>query len=304
VITPLAGLRTYLEPEVEVLYAAGRSLREATTVASMADAVVCIAGYTHSDEGEYVSEMLGIGGDRLHLTLHPEDIGLIEAVTGINADTSVVLIGGSAIMMERWRHGVPAILHAFYVGMEGGTALARILFGEANPSAKLPFTIPTDEDHLPSFDRSAEAVQYDLYHGYTRLDKEGHEPAFAFGFGLSYTTFKLANAAFAVQGDQIEAAVDVTNTGPRAGAQVVQFYVGFENSDWDRPLKLLRGFTRIDLEPGESTKAVITCPVDKLRWYNPESRRWELEEMVYQASIGTSSRAQDRLAGSFTLAGE
>jgi beta-glucosidase len=98
----------------------------------------------------------------------------------------------------------------------------------------------------------ATQVTYDLYHGYTRLDKAGHKPAFAFGYGLSYTTFGLENPNFVVEGDHIVASVDVTNTGERVGDVVVQFYVGFENSAVDRPMKLLRGFKRVTLEPGET----------------------------------------------------
>jgi beta-glucosidase len=185
--------------------------------------------------------------------------------------------------------------------MEGGTAIARILFGDVNPSGKLPFTIPTDPSHLPEFDRNAEHVEYGLYHGYTKLEEEGNQPAFAFGFGLSYTTFELSNPQFSAEGDQIFAAVDVTNTGQVFGQEVVQFYVGFENSAVDRPKKLLRGFKKVGLVPGETKRIVIGCPIDKLRWYNPETGSWELERMVYQAHIGTSSRPEDLLSGTFSL---
>lgn len=303
VVTPMAGLKAYLEPGVKVLYSSGKNIEEAATVASMADAALCVVGYTHSDEGEYVNELLNIGGDRDELGLHAEDVKLVKAVAKISAKTAVVLVGGSAIMMEEWREGVPAILHAFYGGMEGGTALARILFGEVNPGGKLPFSIPAYEDHLPAFDKKAIKAEYDLYHGYTKLEKEGHAPAFAFGFGLSYTTFSLANASFSVQGDQVEAAVDVTNTGQQAGDQVVQFYVGFENSAVDRPNKLLRGFERVSLEPGQRKRVATGCPLDKLRWYNPKSGQWQLEEIEYKAYIGSSSRAEDLLIGAFRLPG-
>ena len=175
------------------------------------------------------------------------------------------------------------------------------MFGEVNPGGKLPFSIPTDAAHLPEFDKNALHVEYDLWHGYTKLEKEGHEPAFAFGFGLSYTTFSQSNAAFAVEGDQVRASLEVQNTGERAGEQVVQFYVGFENSAVPRPKKLLRGFKRVHLEPGESKTVVISCPVQKLRWYNPATPGWELEEMEYQAFIGCSSRDEDLLQGTFVI---
>jgi beta-glucosidase len=183
--------------------------------------------------------------------------------------------------------------------MEGGTAIANVLFGITNPGGKLPFSIPVDENHLPDFDKNALSVTYDGYHGYTRLEKDGIEPAFAFGFGLSYTTFEQEDAAFQAVNGQIRASVKVTNTGDRPGDQVIQFYVGFLNSAVDRPKKLLRGFQRVHLTPGETKTVVIVCPIDKLRWYNPATSSWELEKMEYQAYIGSSSRAADLLGGSF-----
>jgi beta-glucosidase len=228
-------------------------------------------------------------------------VKLIRSIAPLNKNTVVVLIGGSAIMMEEWKAAVPAILHAFYPGMEGGTAIAKALFGDVNPSGKLPFTIPTDLCHLPDFDRNAEHVEYGLYHGYTKLEKEGHQPAFAFGFGLSYTTFELSDPDFAVQGDRIIARATVKNTGKVFGEEVVQLYVGFEDSSVDRPEKLLRGFKKVGLKPGETKEVVITCPIDRLRWYNPETGSWELENMIYQAYIGTSSCAEDLLSGTLPL---
>lgn len=299
VVTPLAGLKKVLGPSVQVLYHNGKKLDEAKKVAAAADAVVCVVGYTHHDEGEYMGP--GSAGDRDQLGLHAKDVDLIKAVAPANKHTVVVLIGSSAILMEEWKASVPAIVHAFYPGMEGGTAIARVLFGEVNPGGKLPFSIPTDIHHLPAFDKNADHVEYDRYHGYTRLEKEGNRPAFAFGYGLSYTTFSQANAMFAVQGDLIEAAVDVTNTGERSGDQVLQLYVGFENSLVDRPRKLLCGFQRVSLQPGETKRVVLTCPVERLRWYNEASSSWELEAMEYQAFIGCSSQEEDLLQGAFSL---
>jgi beta-glucosidase len=299
VVTALAGLKKVLGLSVKVRYHNGNKLDEAKGVAAAADAVVCVVGYTHRDEGEYMG--FGLSGDRDQLGLHATDVDLLKAVAPANQHTVVVLIGSSAILMEEWKASVPAIVHAFYPGMEGGTAIARVLFGEVNPGGKLPFSIPTDIRHLPAFDKNAEHVAYDRYHGYTRLEKEGNVPAFAFGYGLSYTTWSCANVGFAVQGNQIEAAVDVTNTGERSGDQVLQLYVGFENSAVDRPKKLLCGFERVTLQPGETKRVVLTCPLERLRWYNESSSSWELEAMEYQAFIGCSSREEDLLQGSFSL---
>jgi beta-glucosidase len=304
IVTPLAGLKKLLEPSTQVLYSDGNDLGGARKVASESDAVVLVVGYTYRDEGEFIDFLGGLlrsGGDREDLGLHAREIELIKAVAPENKKVAVVLIGSNAILMEEWKGSVPAILHAFYPGMEGGTAIAKILFGDVNPGGKLPFTIPTDTRHLPDFDKNADHVEYDYYHGYTRLEKAGAEPAFAFGFGLSYTTFGQSNAAFSIQADQVQGVVDVTNTGHRTGDQVVQFYVGFENSAVDRPKKLLRGFKRVTLQPGEVNRVVIACPIQKLSWYNPATSSWELENMEYQAYIGSSSRDEDLLKGTFSL---
>lgn len=301
VVTPLQGLQRLLGEGVALRYCDGADVEAAKAAAAEADAVVFVVGYDHGDEGEFLSERTHIGGDRADLGLHADEIALIQAVAPANPRSAVVLIGGSAIMMEEWKALVPAILHAYYPGMEGGTAIAEILFGDVVPGGKLPFTIPTDAAHLPPFDRQAEAVTYDLYHGYTRLEKEGHEPAFAFGYGLSYTTFTQSEAAFAVVDDRVEASVQVTNSGPRAGDQVIQFYVGFENSAVDRQRKLLQGFQRVTLAPGETRRVTVTCPVEQLRWYDAAAAAWRLEQMTYSAYIGGSSRPQDLLRGEFTL---
>ena len=298
VITPLQGLQRVLGPSVEVVYQNGKNLRKARQAASEADAVIFVLGHTHKDEGEFI---LTVGGDRSSLGLHDDEVELLNAVAPINPNAAVVLIGGSAILMEEWKEDAPAILHAFYPGMEGGTAIARVLFGEVNPGGKLPFTIPTDPRHLPDFDIKARQVEYDLYHGYTRLERDGNKAAFAFGFGLSYTTFSQANARFTVNGGQVEARVDVTNTGERAGDQVVQFYVGFENSAVERQKKLLKGFRRVRLEPMETKTVVVVCPVERLRWYDPASSLWELEGMEYRGYVGCSSRGEDLLVGDFSL---
>jgi beta-glucosidase len=303
VVTPLEGLRRTLGKSVRIRYISGRNVAAARRLAAKADAVMVVVGNRHDDEGEFLSPVpfLKVGGDRASLRLKPEDAALIRAVAPVNPRTAVVLIGGSVFVMEEWKDAAPAILHAFYPGMEGGTALANVLFGMVNPGGKLPFTIPTDEAHLPPFDREATHVEYDMYHGYTRLEKAEQTPAFAFGYGLSYTTFQLADPQFAVAGDQVTASVTVTNTGARDGDEVVQLYIGFEGSAVERPKKLLRGFQRLSVPAGESRTVEIACPLASLRWYNLERQAWELERMTYQAYIGTSSRAQDLLARTISL---
>jgi beta-glucosidase len=303
VVAPLEGLRRTLGKSVRIRHVSGKNVGAARRLAAMADVVMVVVGNRHDDEGEFLSPVpfLKMGGDRASLRLKPEDAALIQVVAPVNPRTAVVLIGGGVFVMEEWKDTTPAILHAFYPGMEGGTALANVLFGHVNPGGKLPFTIPTDEAQLPPFDREATHVEYDLYHGYTRLEKAGQTPAFAFGYGLSYTTFQLSDPQFSVREDEVTASVTVTNTGARDGDEVVQFYVGFDGSAVERPKKLLRGFQRVSVPAGESRMVEITCPLTSLRWYNLERKAWELEDMTYQAYIGTSSRTEDLLAGTFNL---
>jgi beta-glucosidase len=288
-VSPMEGLRDFLGGSVEIRYADGSNLREAQALAAWADAAVLVAGYDHRDEGEYIEGQTGRGGDRDSLSLHTDEIELIRMAAGENKACAVVLVGGSAIMMEEWKDAVPAILMSWYGGMEGGTALARTLFGEANPGGKLPFVIPESARDLPFFDRNADTIEYGYYHGYTLFDKKSVKPAFPFGFGLSYTTFTFGSPKLTQEPDKLKVAVDVTNEGSRAGEEVVQLYVGAPESTIDRPVKLLRGFRRIFLKPGERTQVAFEVPLHTLAWYNPQRSAWELENTRYAVYLGSSS---------------
>jgi beta-glucosidase len=132
-------------------------------------------------------------GDRVPLALKPRDLTVVQAAASANPRTVVALVGGSVFTMEEWKSQVPAILMAWYFGMEGGHALARVLFGEVNPGGKMPLTTPKTDAQLPFFDEFADEIEYGPYHGYTLVDRTGEEPAFPFGFGLSYTTYAYSN---------------------------------------------------------------------------------------------------------------
>ncbi len=286
--------------EAEILYTDGTNLEEAKKAASEADAVVFTVGYNHDDEGEFVTEnakdnYLGAkGGDRKEsLGLHKEDVVLLQEVGLINPRSVVILIGGNTIMMTEWYDKIPAILMAYYPGMEGGTALAEILFGEVNPSGKLPFVIPVRETDLPQMDWEAKNQYYEYYHGYTRLEKNKIKPFLPYGFGLSYTSFEVFQLQTEVTEDTLIASVKVKNSGTRTGTEVIQLYVGFENSSVDRPIKQLRGFERITLKSQEIGTLQITCPLEKLKYYNPLERQWVLESMEYIVYVGTSSDNRD-----------
>ncbi|PKO05739.1 MAG: hypothetical protein CVU41_09945 [Chloroflexi bacterium HGW-Chloroflexi-3] len=138
------------------------------------------------------------------------------------------------IMLDEWAKNIPGILYSWYAGMEGGTALAHILFGEFNPSGKLPFSIPASVEHLPYFSSTDKEITYDLYHGYTLLDKNGHQPAYPFGFGLSYTRFVYSDLSVFMKDDRLEVSVTVCNTGERDGEEAVQVYVGKPDSKVER----------------------------------------------------------------------
>jgi beta-glucosidase len=308
VVTPLEGLRK-AAPDTEIIFCDGSDLTDAKQAAKAADAVVFVVGLDYNDEGEFI-ENLGSGagdfdaegGDRkISLGLHADEIALINAVAPENRNSAVVLIGGNMLMITEWMDQVSSILMAYYPGQEGGTALAEILFGDVNPSGKLPFVLPYRESDLPQVNWNTTNQWYDYYHGYAKLDKEGAEPLRHYGFGLSYTTFEVSGASFSVDGDTVIGRCTVKNTGDREGAEVIQLYIGFKNSTVDRPVKLLRGFKRVNLKPGESAAVKISCPVEKLQWYNPKTAAFELEHMSYNAYIGTSSSEKDLLQGCFTL---
>ena len=220
VITPLAGLRAALEPlGVEVLHDDGAQRDRAAALAATADAALVVAGYDYHDEGEFLSGALApelrrllprppipmipkallafarmsrgtsdlsTGGDRRSLTLHDDEEALILSVAAANSRTVVALVCGSAVLMERWRHAVPAILIVWYAGMEAGHALADIVLGKKSPTGRLPVAIPTSADHLPSFDPDAVVAHYDELHGQALLDHLGVPAAYPYGFGLSY----------------------------------------------------------------------------------------------------------------------
>jgi len=294
IITPLQGIKRFSGEYINILYHDGSDLEDVKNLVASADAAVIIVGYTYKDEGESIP-LIKRGGDRINLGLKSEEIELIKVVSEIKFNSVIVLVGGSAIIMEEWKNVVPSIIMAWYSGMEGGTALANILFGKVNPSGKLPVSIPKDPADLPFFDRNADEIEYGYYHGYTLMDKKKCEPAFPFGFGLSYTNYNYKNLQAKTTVDSIIASVTVSNIGSIAGEEIAQLYIGFENSAVDRPLKILRGFKKIPLEPDESKTISIEVKKKDLAWYNPETKSWEIEDMKYSIYVGSSSSANDLL---------
>lgn len=311
VITPLEGIQNALDGLAQVEYYDGTDIGVVLEAVKSADAVLLVVGYRFNDEGEYVindpskeGAVAKEGGDRATLQLKEEDEKLILELSKAHPKCIVSIVGGSAVVMENWRESVPSILMSWYAGMEGGTALANILFGEVNPSGKLPFTIPVDENQLPPFDPFIKEIQYGYYHGYTLFDKENLEPAFPFGFGLSYTNYRYDNLNIinpSISGNEsLVAEIEVTNTGSRAGEEVIQLYIGFENSGIDRPVKLLRGFQKVELQAGETQRVKFEIKAEELAWYNPETKGWQIEEIDYTVYVGSSSALADLSSDSFS----
>jgi len=223
------------------------------------------------------------------LTLSSADEALIQAVTAANPRTIVAVMAGSAVITEKWREAAAAILMLWYPGQEGGTALANILLGKSNPSGRLPCTFPRRAEDLPPFDRDARTAVYDLWHGYRKLERDGVAAAFPFGFGLSYTTFEYTELRVEQEtlaaADTIRTTVRVSNTGTRAGDEIVQLYVRALDSKVERARRELKAFSRLHVEAGAFAQAVLQIPVAELAYYDVE-RGWVVEPGRYLLIAG------------------
>jgi beta-glucosidase len=217
------------------------------------------------------SEGFSVGGDRRSLRLLDHDAALVHAVAATNPRTVVVVQAGSAVIMTDWVDEVAAVVQAWYGGAQAGPGLADVLVGDVVPSARLPFSIPADEDDLPPFDRDATSFRYDRWHGWWHLRRSGGAPAFPFGFGLSYTTFVLDDVAVVRDGEQVVATGVVRNTGARDGAEVVQVYAELPLDD--RPDRLV-GFTRVEVPAGGTAGFTVEVPFERLATRDPDSRTW------------------------------
>jgi beta-glucosidase len=291
VVTPLQGIEEAVGAGVTIDHVAKDVIESAdAAVIEAADAAIVVTGLTAEDEGEG----LIAAGDRVDLDLSAERIQLIKDVAAIHDRTIVVLEGGGAITMGGWLPDVEALLMVWYPGQMGGHAVADLLFGHANPSGKLPITFPTGLNQLPPFDNESLEVTYDYFHGYRYVDRNGSNPEFPFGFGLSYTTFTIDNLRSsqtqARTGDVVSFRAEVTNTGTVAGEEVVQLYVSYPGSSVERAERELKGFAKVVLDPGETRTVQIDLPVNSLAYYDVTQQAWALEGLEHEVHVGTSSR--------------
>jgi beta-glucosidase len=279
------------------------SMEDAVALATRSDVAIVLAGLTHEWESE--------GFDRPDMELVGEQVELIERVAAANPNTVVVLNTGSPITMN-WLDKVASVVQAWYPGQEAGNALADVLFGDVNPSGKLPTTFPKRLQDNPAFlnypgENGQVLYGEGIFVGYRYYEKKDIEPLFPFGYGLSYTTFAYRNLALGATEygpeDEIRVSVEVENTGSRSGQEAVQVYVRDVESSLMRPEKELKAFAKVMLEPGESQTVTFALGKDALSCYDPAQKRWVAEAGEFEVLVGSSS--QDiRLAGRFAFTGE
>ncbi|MEZ4591993.1 MAG: glycoside hydrolase family 3 C-terminal domain-containing protein [Chloroflexota bacterium] len=278
-------------------------MQAAVDAAAAADVAVIVAGLTREWESE--------GFDRVDMKLPGRQDELITRVAAANPNTVVVLNVGSPVEMP-WLEGVTAVLHQWYGGQDAGHALADVLFGDVNPSAKLPTTFPRrlqDNPAYINYPGENGQVQYGegIFVGYRYYDKTELAPLFPFGHGLSYTRFAYSNLQ--IDGDtfgpgsEIAVRVDVTNTGDRAGQEVVQLYVGDEEAKVVRPLQELKAFAKVALQPGETQTVTLTLNQQSLAFFDTAVHNWVTEPGRFTVRLGSSSR-DIRLAGAFNWVDE
>jgi beta-glucosidase len=307
-VTPLEGIRNRAGTGIQVTSALGvgmegedpaqdtpearaKALQEAIDVASKADVAVVVVGRYFKNEGE--------GFDVKTMDLPAGQDELIAAVEKANPHTIVVLNTGNPVTMTKWIDATPALLNMWFGGQEGGNALASILFGNASPSGKLPVSLPKRFEDSPAaknYPGKDLVVNYaeGIYVGYRYYDTKNVEPQFPFGFGLSYTTFEYSTLKVkpgkVAGGQPVEVSLQVRNTGKRAGAEVVELYVHDGHSKIDRPVHELKGFSRVELKPGEMKTVQMKLDQSAFSYWNPETKKWAAEPGAFEIQVGASSR--------------
>ena len=326
-ITPLEGLKRRIGDKAEIIYARGyvgdptgeyngvvtgqdltdnrtpeQLLQEALAAAREADVVLFFGGLNKSNHQDCEDT------DRESLDLPYGQNELIEALAKANPNMAVINISGTGVAMP-WAKDVDSILQAWYLGNETGNTLASVLLGDANPSGKLPYTYYASLDQcgahkmgeypghkgIDALGNEVWDMPYNegIYVGYRFTDKNKLKPTFPFGHGLSYTTFEYGKAgidkAEGSKDDEFTVTVPVTNTGDRTGKEVVQLYISDKKSSVDRPVKELKGFSKVELAPGETKEVSITVKGSDLGYFDAAKHAWVVEPGVFEALVGTSS---------------
>ena len=303
---PLEELRAGLGKGVDVRFAAGfvvaegeedgesEALRaEAVALAGECDHVVVFLGLPADAESE--------GFDRTHIKLPASQLSLVDALAELGKPLIVVLANGSVVQLSTWEHKVAAILECWLSGQAAGGAAADLLLGKANPSGKLAETIPLrleDNSSYLNFPGDPGVVHYGegIFIGYRAYDKCHQSVSYPFGFGLSYTTFEISDVQAPVDGSvaggdlAVKVSASVTNTGSVAGAEVVQVYVRDVESTVRRPVRELKGFSKVTLQPGESQTVTITLAERAFAFWSTQRSRWAVEAGEFEIAVGTSSR--------------
>ncbi len=270
---------------------------EAVRMAKDVDFVIFVGGMNKSNGQDCE------GTDRASLELPYNQNNVVSAIVKVNPNLIFVNIAGSPVTMP-WLNSVPAVIQAWFIGSEAGNAIADILSGDVNPSGKLPLTFPAKLEDVgahsvgeyvckPSFKVVDVEYKEDILVGYRWFDTKKIKPLFPFGYGLSYTTFSygkpsIDKATMTADGS-VTVKVDVTNTGKRAGAEVVQLYIADLKSSLPRPAKELKGFKKVQLNPGETKTVEFTIDSSALSFYNDTKKQWEAEPGAFEAIIGASS---------------
>ena len=283
---PIGGkLRVAIVPEADVVNDRAKKL------AAMADVVVVAAGYQTNPDNESEGE----GGDRTFDLPYGQD-ALIRAMAAANPKTVVTVTSGGNVDSQSWLQQVPALVEGWYGGQDGGQAMAEVLFGDVNPSGHLPATFERRAEDNPTFlnyypAAGSKRVEYKegIFVGYRGYEKNGVQPLFPFGFGMSYTSFAFANLKLAKAGPaEMTVLFDVTNTGQRAGADVAQVYVGEEHAKVARPKHELKGFERVELKAGETKHVSVTLPVRSFAYWDVSAKGWRIDNGKFVVSVGDS----------------
>ncbi|MFX1529899.1 MAG: beta-glucosidase [Promethearchaeota archaeon] len=283
-IKPIKGIREKCKEKIEII-----------ATPSEADVTLLFVGLTHN-EGEDAEHW-----DKKSFNLPSTQIELINTTIEKNPNTIVILTSGSPVSMVEWINKIPAVLQAWYGGLEAGNAIAAIIFGDINPSGKLPITFPKKLSDSPAHASKHtypgdEKVFYEegIFVGYRHFDTKGIEPLFPFGHGLSYTKFTYENLKIShdkvSDEDKFYITLDVVNIGDRFGAEVIQLYIQDIECSVERPLKELKGFTKVKLKPNEKRSIKFELTKEDLSFFDEKTNKWKAEKGKFKIHIGSSSR--------------